>query len=131
MRPRLKENRSMTQKLLNRRSLLKSASGMIATAAAVRALLPAGAWASTPTPEVTGAKLGYIALTDSAPLIIALEKGFFAAHGMPDMLIEKQASWGATRDNMALGKDDRFQRSLNKLLGPIRIRISVFNRRCR
>ena len=86
-----------------RRNLLKSATGMIATAAAARALLPGGAWASTPTPEVMGAKLGYIALTDSAPLIIAQEKGFFAAHGMTEMLIEKQASWGATRDNMALG----------------------------
>ncbi len=93
----------MTQNLLNRRSFFKSATGMIATAAAVRTLLPAGAWASTATPEVTGAKLGYIALTDSAPLIIAQEKGYFAAHGMTDMLIEKQASWGATRDNMALG----------------------------
>ena len=30
-------------------------------------------------------------------------RGFFAKHGMPDMEILKQASWGATRDNMALG----------------------------
>ena len=35
--------------------------------------------------------------------IIAKEKGFFAKHGVPDMDIAKQASWGATRDNMALG----------------------------
>jgi nitrate/nitrite transport system substrate-binding protein len=48
-------------------------------------------------------KLGYIALTDAAPLIIAKEKGLFAKHGLPDMDIAKQASWGATRDNMALG----------------------------
>ena len=27
----------------------------------------------------------------------------FAKHGVPDMDIAKQASWGATRDNMALG----------------------------
>jgi nitrate/nitrite transport system substrate-binding protein len=90
-------------KLITRRSLLKSAAGTAAIAAAARALLPGGAWAATATPEVTGAKLGYIALTDSAPLIIAQEKGYFAAHGMTEMLIEKQASWGATRDNMALG----------------------------
>ncbi len=50
-----------------------------------------------------GTKLGYIALTDAAPLIIAKEKGFFTKHGLPDMDIAKQASWGATRDNMALG----------------------------
>ncbi|MFN4130039.1 MAG: ABC transporter substrate-binding protein, partial [Paracoccaceae bacterium] len=76
--------------------------GTAATVAAARLCLPGGAWAATATPEVTGAKLGYIALTDSAPLIIAVEKGFFAKHGMPDVLVEKQASWGATRDNMAL-----------------------------
>jgi len=52
---------------------------------------------------MAGTKLGYIALTDSAPLIIAQEKGFFACHGMTEMQIEKQANWGATRDNMALG----------------------------
>jgi nitrate/nitrite transport system substrate-binding protein len=87
----------------SRRAFLKSATGLAATVAAAKLVLPGGAWAATSTPEVTGAKLGYIALTDSAPLIIALEKGFFAKHGMPNMLVEKQASWGATRDNMALG----------------------------
>jgi nitrate/nitrite transport system substrate-binding protein len=87
----------------SRRTFLKSATGAMATMAAARALLPSGAWAQAAGPEVTGTKLGYIALTDSAPLIIALEKGFFAKHGVPDMVVEKQASWGATRDNMALG----------------------------
>ena len=55
------------------------------------------------TPEVTTAKLGFIALTDSAPLIIAKEKGIFAKYGMPDVEVAKQASWGATRDNLELG----------------------------
>jgi nitrate/nitrite transport system substrate-binding protein len=55
------------------------------------------------TPEVTGAKLGFIALTDAAPLIIAKEKGFYAKHGMPDVEVLKQASWGTTRDNLVLG----------------------------
>jgi nitrate/nitrite transport system substrate-binding protein len=87
----------------NRRTFLKSAAGIAATVAGARLALPGGAWAATTTPEVTGCTLGYIALTDSAPLIIALEKGFFAKHGVPDVKVEKQASWGATRDNMALG----------------------------
>lgn len=34
--------------------------------------------ANAPKVEVTKAKLGFIALTDAAPLIIAKEKGFFA-----------------------------------------------------
>jgi nitrate/nitrite transport system substrate-binding protein len=54
-------------------------------------------------PEVTTARLGFIALTDSAPLIIAKEKGFFAKYGMPDVEVTKQASWGTTRDNLVLG----------------------------
>jgi nitrate/nitrite transport system substrate-binding protein len=54
-------------------------------------------------PEVKGAKLGYIPLTDSAPLIIAKEKGLFAKYGMPDVEVVKQASWPVTRDNLEIG----------------------------
>lgn len=53
--------------------------------------------------ETTSVKLGYIALTDSAPLIVALEKGFFAKYGLTDVIVDKQASWGTTRDNLVLG----------------------------
>lgn len=55
------------------------------------------------TPEVPGIRLGYIAIVESAPLIIAVEKGFFARHGMPNVDISKQASWGAARDNIEIG----------------------------
>jgi nitrate/nitrite transport system substrate-binding protein len=54
-------------------------------------------------PEVKAATLGFIALTDSAPLIIAKEKGLFAKHGMPDVKVVKQTSWAVTRDNLELG----------------------------
>lgn len=53
--------------------------------------------------ETTSAKLGFIALTDAAPLFVALEKGFFAKHGMTDVEVLKQSSWGTTRDNLVLG----------------------------
>ena len=86
-----------------RRSFLKGASATAATLLAAKTLFPAGAFAQGAGPEVAGTRLGYIALTDSAPLIIAKEKGLFDKYGLPDMAIEKQASWGATRDNMALG----------------------------
>ncbi len=55
-------------------------------------------------PEVPGATLGFIALTDAAPLIIAKEKGFFAKHGMPEVKVMKQTSWAVTRDNLELGE---------------------------
>ena len=67
------------------------------------ALLPRPLYAATGTPETTKAILGFIALTDAAPLIVAKEKGFFAKHGMPDVEVVKQASWGTTRDNLVLG----------------------------
>jgi nitrate/nitrite transport system substrate-binding protein len=91
---------------ISRRSLLKNTSAAVGTAAlmsAVKAAFPGGAFAQAAGPEVKGTKLGYIALTDASPLVIAKEKGFFAKHGLPDMDIAKQASWGAMRDNMALG----------------------------
>ncbi|MFD1252630.1 Nitrate transport protein NrtA precursor [Devosia equisanguinis] len=93
----------MTLTTTTRRSFLKGASATAATLLAAKTLFPAGAFAQGTGPEVSGTKLGYIALTDSAPLIIAKEKGLFDKHGLPDMAVEKQASWGATRDNMALG----------------------------
>ena len=54
-------------------------------------------------PETTKANLGFIALTDAGALFVAKEKGLFAKHGMPDVEVLKQASWGATRDNLVLG----------------------------
>ena len=64
--------------------------------------MPHGARAAT-GPETSKATLGYIALTDSAPLIIAKERGLFAKYGMADVEVTKQASWGGTRDNLVLG----------------------------
>jgi nitrate/nitrite transport system substrate-binding protein len=54
-------------------------------------------------PEVTAATLGFIALTDSAPLIVAKEKGYFEKYGMKDVKLVKQTSWAATRDNLVTG----------------------------
>lgn len=54
-------------------------------------------------PETKTAKLGYIAIVESVPMIIALEKGFFAKYGMTDVKVDKQANWGAARDNVKIG----------------------------
>ena len=84
---------------LTRRNILKTT----ALLAAARAALPNGAFAAAAGPETTKATLGYIALTDSAPLIIARERGLFAKYGVADVEVLKQASWGGTRDNLVLG----------------------------
>ena len=64
---------------------------------------PATTIAAGDAPEVTTAKLGFIPLTDSAPLIIAKEKGLFAKYGMKDVEVLKQTSWPVTRDNLETG----------------------------
>lgn len=85
---------------LTRRNAL---TGVAATLAAAKVAFPSGAFAAGKGPEVSGAKLGFIALTDASPLIIAKERGIFTKYGMPDVEVLKQASWGATRDNIVLG----------------------------
>ena len=92
-------------KSTSRRAVLKAGAGAAALMAAARLNFPAGAFAQTAGPETTKARLGFIALTDAAPLFVAKEKGFFAKHGMPDVTVEKQASWGTTRDNLVLGSE--------------------------
>jgi nitrate/nitrite transport system substrate-binding protein len=91
---------------IDRRALLKGSAGTAALLTAVKASFIGGAHVAEATgPEVTKAILGYIALIDASPLAIAKEKGFFAKHGMPDVEVSKQASWGATRDNIVLGSE--------------------------
>jgi nitrate/nitrite transport system substrate-binding protein len=91
---------------VSRRALLKT-TGTAALLAAMKTSLPFGVHvAHAAAPETTKAILGYIALMDASALVIAKEKGIFAKHGMPDVEVAKQASWGATRDNLVLGSEN-------------------------
>jgi nitrate/nitrite transport system substrate-binding protein len=65
--------------------------------------LPNGAFAQAAGPETNKVTLGFIALTDSSPLIVAKEKKLFDKYGITDANVAKQASWGTTRDNVVLG----------------------------
>ncbi|MDZ4843275.1 MAG: CmpA/NrtA family ABC transporter substrate-binding protein [Hyphomicrobium aestuarii] len=100
--PRKTAKAAVADRAVTRREALHLSSAAL-TIAAAKLAFPAGAFAQGTGPEVKGTKLGYIALTDAAPMVIAKEKGMYAKYGLPDMDISKQASWGATRDNMALG----------------------------
>jgi nitrate/nitrite transport system substrate-binding protein len=90
---------------MSRRQILQAGAGTMALLAAAKLNFPAGAFAQGAGPEVKGAKLGFIALTDAAPLFVAKEKGIFAKYGLPDTEVLKQASWGTTRDNLVLGSE--------------------------
>jgi nitrate/nitrite transport system substrate-binding protein len=90
---------------IGRRQILKGAAGTAALFAAAKLSFPGGAFAEGAGPEVKAAKLGFIALSDAGPLFVAKDKGLFAKYGMPDVDVQKQASWGTTRDNLVLGSE--------------------------
>ncbi|OCX53899.1 nitrate ABC transporter [Mucilaginibacter sp. PPCGB 2223] len=50
-------------------------------------------------------KLGFIPLTDCAPLVIAKEMGFFTKYGV-DVQLSKEASWAVVRDKILNGELD-------------------------
>ena len=92
---------------IKRRDFLKYSIAAVGGAALLSSVPPgmrSMAWAAgSDKLETTKAKLGFIALTDAAPLFVADEKGFFKKHGMTDVEVLKQSSWGTTRDNLVLG----------------------------
>ncbi|WTW94548.1 ABC transporter substrate-binding protein [Streptomycetaceae bacterium NBC_01309] len=63
---------------------------------------PDGSGPSGPKRKV---KLGFIALTDCASIVMAQELGFFAKRGL-DVSVEKQQSWATTRDALLNGQID-------------------------
>ncbi len=85
----------------NRRSFIKST-----LAAALFSLSPlAASFAQAADPEKTELKLGFIKLTDMAPLAIAYEKGYFEEEGLY-VTLEAQANWKVLLDRVISGELD-------------------------
>jgi len=57
-------------------------------------------------PEKTKLKIGFIALTDSAPLIIAKEKGFFAEEGLDVHVAKEGGGWPGIQQKVISGEYD-------------------------
>src|ERR1051325_8667564 len=55
------------------------------------------------SPPARKIKLGFIPLTDCAPLVAAKELGLFAKYGV-DVELSKEASWANVRDKILLGE---------------------------
>lgn len=53
-------------------------------------------------------KLGFLALLDAAPLLVAKERGFFAEQGLA-VELQRQSSWAGLRDKLAVGALDGAQ----------------------
>jgi nitrate/nitrite transport system substrate-binding protein len=60
---------------------------------------------ATTAKQVRKVKLGFIALTDAAPIIMAKELGYFAERSL-DVEVLKQASWPALRDALLTNQID-------------------------
>tara|TARA_R110000782_G_scaffold78276_5_gene155183 strand:+ start:65912 stop:67336 length:1425 start_codon:yes stop_codon:yes gene_type:complete len=102
--------------MLSKRNVLKK-SGLILASTCLLAMLPAcggGSKGGDPaaTPDISGEavekpalKLGFIKLTDMAPLAIAKEKGFFAEEGL-NVTLEPQANWKVLLDGVIGGQLD-------------------------
>ncbi|MES2499757.1 MAG: CmpA/NrtA family ABC transporter substrate-binding protein [Pseudomonadota bacterium] len=77
-------------------------------AAAMMNIVPAGiknmAYAAgSDAPEITEVKIGFIPLTDCAPIVVAAEMGFDKKYGIK-IIPAKQASWAAVRDKTMNGE---------------------------
>jgi len=68
--------------------------------------------------------LGFIPLTDCAPLIIASEKGFFARHGL-SVELSRESSWANIRDKVCTGMLDGAQ-----MLAAMPLASAVDNHHC-
>ena len=74
-----------------------------AVLAGVPARWSGGVYASD-APETPKIRIGIIALTDCASIVMAHELGLFKKHGI-ESTISKEASWAVIRDRLTLGEN--------------------------
>jgi len=91
-----------------RRDFFKQSITGVFGAAALMNMVPNGirtsAWAAgTDAPEITEVKIGFIPLTDCAPIVVAAEMGFDKKYGIK-ITPSKEASWAAIRDKTVNGE---------------------------
>jgi nitrate/nitrite transport system substrate-binding protein len=92
----------------SRRNFFKHSIAGAFGAAAMLNMLPAGVRsmayaAGSDAPEITEVKIGFIPLTDCAPIVVAAEMGFDKKYGIK-IVPSKEASWAAIRDKTVNGE---------------------------
>lgn len=83
---------------LSRRRLLQ-ASMLVSGAMLLPGVMQAAWAAGSDKPEQDTVRIGFIPLTDCAPVVIAALKGFDKKHGIT-IVPTKEASWAAVRDKL-------------------------------
>lgn len=59
--------------------------------------------------EKVNLEIGFIPLTDCAPLVVAKEKGFFKKHGLDEINLVREPSWKAIAEGVGSGRLDAAQ----------------------
>lgn len=72
--------------------------------------------------EQTDVKIGFVAVQSGAPIIVALEKGFFKKHGL-NATLSKENGWSGARDKIVTGEN---QASHLKYAQPIASTMGLF-----
>jgi nitrate/nitrite transport system substrate-binding protein len=108
--PALVESANIKATAVNdsRRSFLRQSIAGAFGAAAMLNIMPAGlrnmAYAAgSDAPEISEVKVGFIPLTDCAPIVVAAEMGFDKKYGIK-IIPSKEASWAAIRDKTVNGE---------------------------
>jgi len=91
----------------SRRNFFRASAGALG-ASVLMGMVPEqvrnNAWATgTDAPEIKEVKIGFIPLTDCAPIVVAAEMGFDQKHGIK-ILPSKEASWAGVRDKVVNGE---------------------------
>ncbi len=59
--------------------------------------------------EKVNLEIGFVPLTDCAPLVVAKEKGFFEEHGLEEVTLSREPSWKAIAEGVATRRLDAAQ----------------------
>ncbi len=92
----------------SRRDFFRTTAAGAFGAAAMMGLVPQGVRsqayaAGSDAPEITEVKIGFIPLTDCAPIIVAAQMGFDKKYGIK-ITPSKEASWAGVRDKLINGE---------------------------
>ena len=104
----VKNNAEMMAVENSRRNFFKHSIAGVFGAATAFNIMPSGlktmAYAAgSDAPELTEVKIGFIPLTDCAPIVVAAEMGFDKKYGIK-IVPSKEASWAAIRDKTVNGE---------------------------
>ena len=59
--------------------------------------------------EKVNLEIGFVPLTDCAPLVVAKEKGFFEKHGLEEVTLSREPSWKSVAEGVATRRLDAAQ----------------------